>query len=234
MATDPDRNVLLVDVGGVLLLLNSEALVPVIAAHGGVTSAEDFYRAHCAAHNAANPTRGEPLGDYYEILPRFAGVKEDRWAGCTADYLAASRVKNMWHFPDQDSKASLGGFVDAGITVAIVSQADGHIAEMLLEAKMCQEGDGPGVTVDRIFDSTVIGLNKPDPQFFLHAVKEVGGLPERAVHVGDTVPADVVGAQAANILAVHYDPYADCDDPADHEHVHTLSEMARFLSAPGT
>ncbi|MFC7621163.1 HAD family hydrolase [Microlunatus sp. GCM10028923] len=230
--THPDKTVLLVDVGGVLLLLNREALVPVIAEYGGVTSAEDFYRAHCAAHNAAHPTRGEPLGGYYDLLPRYAGVPESRWADCTRAYFAASCVKNMWHDPDQQSKAALAGFVDAGIAVAIVSQADGHIAEMLWDAKMCQEGEGPGVTVDRVFDSTVIGLNKPDPQFFLHAVKEVGGLPDRAVHVGDTVPADVVGAQAAEILAVHYDPYDDCDAPDDHEHVRTLIEMSRYLALP--
>ncbi|HEY9293434.1 MAG TPA: HAD family hydrolase, partial [Microlunatus sp.] len=186
--SDDAKNALLVDVGGVLLLLNSEALAPVIAKHGGVTSAEDFYRAHCAAHNAAHPTRGERLGDYYEILPRFAGVPESRRAACAEEYLAASRVKNMWHYPDQQSKAALAEFVEAGITVAIVSQADGRIAEMLLEAKMCQEGEGQGVSVDRIFDSSVVGLSKPDPRFFLHAAREIGADADHAVHVGDTVP----------------------------------------------
>lgn len=225
-----DRSALLVDVGGVLLLLNSEALVPVVARHGGVTTPEDFYRAHCAAHNAAHPTHGAPVGDYYDILPAYAGVPESRWAACTADYLEASKVRNMWHHPDQASKATLQEFVDAGIAVAIVSQADGRIAEMLLEARMCQEGDGPGVSVDHVFDSTVVGLGKPDPRFFLHAVDALGTTPEHSVHVGDTVPADVVGATAAGILAVHYDPYDDCDAPDDHEHVRTLAGMTSYLA----
>jgi hypothetical protein len=29
---------------------------------------------------------------------------------------------------------------------------------------------------------------------------------------------------------VHYDPYGDCDDPADHEHVKTLADMRAYLS----
>lgn len=95
---------------------------------------------------------------------------------------------------------------------------------------MCQEGDGPGVPVDRIFDSSVVGLNKPDPRFFLHAADALDTPPELAVHVGDTVPADVRGAEAAGILAVHYDPYGDCDAPHDHEHVRTLAEMGRHLA----
>lgn len=229
MPLTPDKKALLVDVGGVLLLLNSEALAPVIARFGGVTTAEDFYRAHCAAHNASRPTHGETR-DYYDILPEFAGVPEPRWKDCTRAYREASSVRNMWHYPDAESKAALASFIDAGIKVAIVSQADGHIAEMLLEAKMCQEGTGPGVEVDRVFDSAIVGLDKPDPRFFLHAVHALQESADHAVHVGDTVPADVAGARAADILAVHYDPYDDCDAPDDHEHVRRLEEMSRYLA----
>jgi putative hydrolase of the HAD superfamily len=232
MAND-SKTALLVDVGGVLLLVNARALVPIIARHGGVTTPEEFYRAHCAAHYAAHPSDGAPRGDYYDLLPAFAGVPADRRAACTEEYLAASRERNMWHDPDPASKAALARFVNQGTKIAVVSQADGHIVEMLLEAQMCQEGAGPGVQVDRIFDSTVVGLNKPDPRFFLHAASEIDTPPERAVHVGDTVPADVRGAEAAGILAVHYDPYDDCDVRDDHEHIRNLAEMDRYLVATG-
>lgn len=219
---------LLVDVGGVLLLPNAELLTPVIARHGGVDTAADFLRAHYAAHNAAWPANGTPR-DYYDLLPGFAGVPEDRRRAAAGDYRTVSYERNMWHAPDPASKEALAAFVADGVRIAIVSQADGTIARMLTEARMCQEGDGPGVRVDAVLDSAVVGYDKPDPRFFLHALQAVGAEPTQAVHVGDTVPADVRGAQAAGILAVHYDPYGDCDDPADHEHVKSLADIRAYL-----
>lgn len=220
---------LLVDVGGVLLLPNAALLTPVVARHGGVDTPEAFVRAHFAAHNAAFPTRGAPQGDYYDLLPRYAGVPEQRWRACAEEYLAISRTRNMWHAPDPASKQALAEATEAGLHVAVVSQADGRIARMLLDAKMCQEGDGPGVPVDAVLDSAIVGFDKPDPRLFRAALDRVGVDAAHAVHVGDTVPADVRGAQAAGIRAVHYDPYDDCDDPGDHEHVHRLQEVLALV-----
>jgi len=228
-ATTGARDTLLVDVGGVLLLVNAAELAPITARHGGVATPEGFLRAHYAAHNEAYPTHGEP-GDYYALLPRHAGVPRPRWAACTAEYLAASRARNMWHHPDPASRATLARLQRAGTKIAVVSSADGRIAQMLRDAAMCQVGEGPGVPIDAVLDSTVVGLDKPDPRFFRAALDAVGSSPERAVHVGDTVPADVVGARAAGILAIHLDPYGDCDAPDDHHHVHTLTEIEPLLS----
>jgi putative hydrolase of the HAD superfamily len=221
---------LLVDVGGVLLLPNAAILTPVVARNGGVTTEEEFMRAHFAAHNAAFPTHGETR-NYYELLPHYAGVPEDRVHACFEEYLAISQTRNMWHAPDAASKAALAAFAADGVSIAIVSQADGSIAQMLIDAEMCQEGDGPGVRVDAVLDSAVVGIDKPDPRFFRFAVDRLGATVDAAVHVGDTVTADVRGAQAAGITAVHFDPYGDCDDPSDHEHVRTLAEMSRFIPA---
>ncbi|NUP03907.1 MAG: HAD-IA family hydrolase [Nonomuraea sp.] len=230
----PDRMALLVDVGGVLLLPNAELLTPVIARHGGVDTPEGFMRAHYAAHNAAFPTRGEPRGDYYDLLPQYAGVPEDRWRSCAEDYLAISRTRNMWHAPDAASKRTLEDITAAGVLVAIVSQADGRIAQMLLDARMCQEGDGPGVCVGAVLDSAIVGFDKPDPRFFHAALDRLHVQASQAVHVGDTVPADVRGAQAAGILAIHYDPYDDCDERGDHEHIRRLQEVHAFLTSRRT
>lgn len=91
-------------------------------------------------------------------------------------------------------------------------------------------GDEPGVRVDAILDSSVVGFDKPDPRFFRAALDRLHVAASRAVHVGDAVPADVRGAQAAGILAVHYDPYDDCDDPGDHEHLRRLRAVRASLA----
>ncbi|MEO3875159.1 HAD-IA family hydrolase [Nonomuraea sp. B12E4] len=84
--------------------------------------------------------------------------------------------------------------------------------------------------MDAILDSTIVGFDKPDPRFFRAALDRLHVDASQAVHVGDTVPADVRGAQAAGILAIHYDPYEDCDDPGDHEHIRRLQEVDAFLA----
>lgn len=98
---------------------------------------------------------------------------------------------------------------------------------------MCQVGEGAGVPVDTILDSELVGFNKPDPRFFQLALDRLGARPDQAIHVGDTVRADVRGAQAAGIRALHYDPYGHCDDkPGAHEHVRSMAEVMPYLDMP--
>ena len=52
-----------------------------------------------------------------------------------------------------------------------------------------------------------MGVEKPDPAIFRHALDALGVDPARAVHVGDTPAADVAGAIAAGARPVLVDPY---------------------------
>lgn len=46
------------------------------------------------------------------------------------------------------------------------------------------------------------GVRKPDPAFFARLCELAGCRPHEVVHVGDSVPADVVGARSAGLHAV--------------------------------
>jgi len=219
---------LLVDVGGVLLLHNHELLAPITARYGGVSDRAGFQRAHYGAHNQSLPARG-PAVDYFSVFPSHAGIPEAHREAFEAEYRAYHQTRNMCHWPDPNAKHTLRTLKDEGVPIAVVSQADGTIVQMLREAQMCQEGEGPGVSVDAILDSAVVGYDKPDPRLFLAALERIGAEPARAVHVGDTVYADVMGARAAGILPLHYDPFDDCDDRADHDHIRHLGEVRPYL-----
>jgi HAD superfamily hydrolase (TIGR01662 family) len=56
------------------------------------------------------------------------------------------------------------------------------------------------------FDVVVIsaeeGIRKPDPRIFTKTLKKLGAKPECAIMVGDTLPADVLGAQNSGIKSV--------------------------------
>lgn len=46
-----------------------------------------------------------------------------------------------------------------------------------------------------VADSGVIGTSKPEAAIFLHALKDLGSSPARAVMVGDSIPRDMRGAE---------------------------------------
>lgn len=236
MPTSTDRvdrrtPVLLTDAGGVLLLNNHTLLLPLVARYGGVTTPEEYQRASFACHSAANPAGGG-AGDYYALFARFAGIPRDRHEEFTEEFRALSHTRNMCHLANPHAIAMLRRVTAKGVPVVVVSQADGTAAQLLLEAEVCQVGDGPGVPVEAVVDSEIVGIDKPDPELFRHALGLVGATPSQAVHLGDTVPADVRGAQAAGIRALHYDPFGDCDDAAgDHPHVQRIAETETVLDA---
>lgn len=58
-----------------------------------------------------------------------------------------------------------------------------------------------------------IQIWKPDPAVFHHACGQLRISPERAAYVGDNYFADVVGARAAGLTPVLYDPRGIFDDP---------------------
>jgi FMN phosphatase YigB (HAD superfamily) len=66
------------------------------------------------------------------------------------------------------------------------------------------------VPVRCVVDSQVVGIAKPDPGIFGHALVHFGGIErERIAYVGDSVVMDVGGATAAGLTPVLVDPYDD-------------------------
>jgi FMN phosphatase YigB (HAD superfamily) len=56
-----------------------------------------------------------------------------------------------------------------------------------------------------VVDSGRLGIDKPDPRIFAHAVAALGCNGGDLVHVGDSWEADVLGAVAAGARAVWFD-----------------------------
>jgi putative hydrolase of the HAD superfamily len=76
----------------------------------------------------------------------------------------------------------------------------------------------------------VVGVAKPDPRIFEIALTAVQAPPERTVHFGDSLLADVAGARAAGITPVHYDPFGLCPGEA-HRDAATLAELVPLVEA---
>lgn len=66
---------------------------------------------------------------------------------------------------------------------------------------------GLDVFVDTLVVSEEAGVSKPDPGIFELALDRLGCTPRDVVMVGDSWPADIVGARALGIPAVWFNPY---------------------------
>ena len=55
--------------------------------------------------------------------------------------------------------------------------------------------------LDTVIDSTVVGIEKPDPQIFYLALDEMGISSKNSVYVGDTFRDDVVGSNQAGMFS---------------------------------
>jgi FMN phosphatase YigB (HAD superfamily) len=88
---------------------------------------------------------------------------------------------------------------DEGYRMSIVSNADGRVEEELHNLQMRGY-------FERVYDSNVVGVEKPEPVIYEMALNDLGLRPEKAVFVGDMFYIDIWGANRAGIPGLHLDP----------------------------
>ena len=86
---------------------------------------------------------------------------------------------------------SLRGRVRTGI----LSNFSGNLEVILGE-------EGLLALVDQVFDSGVVGIRKPDPEFFRHALRRLGASPDRSAMVGDSIEMDLRPARGVGLCAI--------------------------------
>ncbi len=226
------------DVGGVLHLPDHRIIGEALRRAGvdGSFHPELLDRAHYAGIAALVDWPATERGiwtAYQEAYAREVGAPPERVADVVAELDLAFRVDGIWSRLAPGSQAGLrllhGIREKLGVQLAIVSNSDGTLERRLRDEGICQVGEGRGVSMTIVIDSAAVGVAKPDPAIFTIALDACGVAPERAIHIGDTVGADVDGARAAGVRPLHLDPYGFCHDDS-HPHVASLQAVAVALS----
>ena len=217
---------ILFDAGGIFLLPDPTVLGPLLANHGGDPAVPVHVRAHyagMAAKSAAGAMERE-WGPYNEAYVRSVGVPEHE-VSLAAIVLERTRNAYTWRWPIPDSLAALQRLHAMAMPMGVVSNASGQIAEVLARSGECQEGDGPYTPMRVIIDSHIVGVAKPDPHIFDHALPHFAGIDRsRIAYVGDSVTMDIGGARAAGLHPILLDPYDD-HPSADFQRVRSLMEL---------
>jgi putative hydrolase of the HAD superfamily len=199
----------LFDAGGVLVIPDPEVLGPIVARFGGSDDAEQLTRAHFAGAFAYDRTAEdvEDWPSYARGYAEAAGVPADRVEEAAAA-LAETLDHEHWRTPFPGAIETLRALHQRGVPIGVVSNAGGQIERTLLDQAICQVGGGDHAPVLCVIDSHVVGVAKPDPAIFSHALPFLGLDPgENIAYVGDTVYNDVRGAEAAGLTPLLHDPY---------------------------
>jgi putative hydrolase of the HAD superfamily len=101
-----------------------------------------------------------------------------------------------------DAAPALERLRGLGLKLACVSNWDVSLPDVLARCGLAELLDGA-------ISSAGAGARKPDPEIFAPALELAACRPSEAIHVGDTVAEDVLGARAAGIEALHLDRSRD-------------------------
>jgi FMN phosphatase YigB (HAD superfamily) len=221
----------LFDAGGVLVLPDPTVLGPLLEPLGGDPSIDVHRRAHYfAMANKSRAIVGEADWNEYDLayVESIGVAVDDREHA--AFVLGRTRHAHLWRWPIPESMTALGELSAAGVPIGVVSNASGQIEEQLRRSGVCQVGAGRFTSVRCIVDSHLVGVAKPDPRIFAHALPSFPGIaPERIVYVGDSVTMDIGGAGAAGLHPILIDPYDDHPD-ADFERIRSIGDLLAMLT----
>jgi putative hydrolase of the HAD superfamily len=220
----------LLDVGGVFALPHPDA---VRSALGVELDDQGAVRAHHAGVAAIDGLGRGEWSAYFTAYALEAGVPTSRLRVVLPALARAFREPgdvDVWSLFVPSAVEALERLADTGVALAVVSNSDGTVERLLRDNGVCQVGPGAGTCVAVVVDSHVVGSEKPDPAIFAYALDVLGVEPARAIHLGDAVHADVVGARAAGVRPVHLDPCGFCA-LEDHEHAASLDDVVELVYA---
>jgi len=207
---------LFLDAGGVLVNPNWERVAVALGRNGVLASAQALAQAEARAKREMDtPDRIRKTTDnsrgwlYFDLVLKHAGIaRSERSDAALAELREYHQRSNLWEVVPPEVRPTLARLQQAGVRMAVVSNANGTLREHLDRL-----GLAPNFEV--ILDSHDEGVEKPDPRLFRTALDRCGAVAETTLHVGDFYEIDVVGARTAGLHAALIDvaglyPDADC------------------------
>lgn len=202
----------LFDAGGTLVQVHVERLAQALRRRGHDPEDLDdaFWRTLVLLDHEFSPQAGM----WDDWFPRWIGAIGER-RGVPHDVMLdawaeADDPDFLWDLPIAGATECLTRLREDGVRVGVVSNADGRVEAALQRAGLAD-------LLEVIVDSGVVGVAKPDPAIFDHALTPLGLAAEATWYLGDTVAYDAAAAEAAGLTAW----------VVDHRGLHTVHHPRR-------
>jgi putative hydrolase of the HAD superfamily len=193
---------------------------------------EDFYRRMSAYYRERDTEFIE-----YTVRNVLKNVLEERVFQTIPETILTDSLADMhsitqthW-IPEPDALAVLAQLRNQGYRLALISNASDDPNTQILVDKL-----GARKFFDLIISSAAVGVRKPNPKIFRAALEGMNLPPDKVAMVGDTLGADILGAQNAGIFSIWIKRHANTPGNQAHSEtiypdaqIETLSELPGLL-----
>lgn len=220
------------DAGNTLIHMDYDAIASALAAAGVTTDARRVQRAEWRARvrldasfqpgaSTEHPSTAER---YLAYLLDELHVRDAATVAALIDWRRGYNLpEGLWTVRELEAENALRLAHEAGLRTAVISNSNGTIAAIL-------DALGLGRHLDFVIDSSLVGVEKPDPRIFTLALERAGLRGEEAAYIGDLYTIDVLGARAVGLTPVLLDP-GGCWPPRDCFRAPTISAAVELLIA---
>jgi putative hydrolase of the HAD superfamily len=231
----PQIRAIFFDAGNTLLYPRLDDRARDLTAAGYPATIEDFHAAERAAKQKLDEwlwpqiRRGEVprtidhyyWGEYLKALLDLAGAPKSEYPRLIQ--LVADGFRNIrtWSVVMPETPGCLASLKEQGYFLGVISNSVGTVEDQLRH-------EGLRDYFEAVFDSAIVGVEKPHPEIFQMALDRAGVAAQEAVFVGDTYSTDIGGAQLAGLQGILIDrigAYASPDCPR----ITTLPELDAVL-----
>lgn len=225
------------DAGNTLVYHRLDERARDLTAAGFPAGVEDFYAAERAAkqkldlwlwpqiHQGEVPRAIDHYFwmEYLAALMNLLRVPEAEHARLVSLVYEGFRNVNNWSVVMPETPGYLASLKAKGYFLGVISNSGGQVEEQLRRL-------GLRDYFQAVFDSAIVGVEKPHPEIFQMALASAKAAAKEAIFVGDTNATDVGGAQLAGLHGVLFDrveayPHAECP------RITSLPELDRVLAA---
>lgn len=192
----------LFDVGNTLLFPNWPRILGPLRARGVSPGPNELQETERRTKNKFDQEMGTRHGkvdhSFWEIFyTRLLEAVGQSDVGLRQELIQATHTSANWDIIQPNTREILQRLAQR-FRLGVISNADGRIDQVLT---VCGIGD----CFLHIFDSGIVGHEKPHPAIFAAALEKMMIPAERAIYVGDVFSVDYVGATKVGMQAVLMD-----------------------------
>ncbi|MDT7786091.1 MAG: hypothetical protein QOF58_4510 [Pseudonocardiales bacterium] len=218
---------ILFDAGLTLIHPSGRILVEELERHGvapGQVSPEQAVSALVMAAEARHLRLPSRLNGNEKVAVTWATLLGLDAGEATAGFMAATAREDLYRDIDAGALDTVRGLRERGILLGAVSNSEGTLREDLAVFGLLEH-------FDVVLDSTVVGIEKPEPGIFQLALDELGLRGEECWYVGDGLVNDVLGSQRAGFGAgILYDPFRCFGHLPAVARIEALTDLIRLVA----
>lgn len=196
------------DAGNTLLRMNYAIIAEHLGTRGRRVTVEEVEEAELRArvrldpHLAPGSSTESTVthGRYLRYLLEHLAITEEAEIDAIARWRRGYNLPvGLWNRADPEAIEAVRRVRAAGLVAGVISNSNGSVRSILEET-------GLAAHLHFILDSSVVGVEKPDPRIFALGLREAGVTAAEAIYVGDLYSVDVLGARAAGLDGILLDP----------------------------